>query len=818
MYQGGQLIRRAGEPAAASPMLTGRPITTTTPPTSTPAPANTGDVYQNGQLVRRQGEPVWVNRLETIPSTASMAISPQQKGGAFSPAPPTSSAYAGEIITAAGQRISTAFPEKYPGATQVWREPTTSELAAKSGIEAFAVSHPAYFVEPAGTFAKPSPMNYADYWSQQAIVKVQKETGEIYGSQMIQTSLNINKPFSMDIAQKEQGIAQSGTIKESSKQRYGVYDSGYIPTITIPPKGNPYFETIYGGTYQLESKLGGIVGLGAAAFATGIVLSPFSTGRNLGQSAIETIQDPLGAPSRFIQGIASTPSYVITTAQETLGGSIPAARRAGEFTGGLIVTDIAGGAIIKATKGATFIGKTRIPTQEIFDPQAISKLEEGKVSYPQSPGGTTQMLSRFAKGSEKAQSYFPGTNTIVVHATAENISKNLSVETGASETPGLYVAPYGRGSPAFLRIGGEQRPIIGLKLNPFTSPSGLLIDLEKPVSSIPIEYTSSYEVAQKFFGKGEQPVIAEPGVAYISPAATIGRKFETEAIITKGTNLEKKSYKYYTEVLGEKVALPEYIAVRTVEKVPRIGAKIEPIEKISVKSSRSLRESFSRPMIEINPIRMLSDISVSRVEKVSSTPIYSYSKSTSKGISINGISGVSGIKSNMGKTLSISKLSISAPSLSIGTIESGIKSTLRAITPNKPSYPGPSKYNPSPSISLPKSSPSRHIPYLPPPSISNLPKKMLRSPFGTSKRKLTPTIGKIVVKSSEFRKFFSGETDITRVVRGPKITRAYAQAFARSGVAISFPTAQEYLAATHRKNNKSYRQKYLERRAKNKRR
>jgi len=196
-------------------------------------------------------------------------------------------------------------------------------------------------------------------------------------------------------------------------------------------------------------------------------------------------------------------------------------------------------------KGKEKLGRAKfIPEEQVWDPSVLA----GKTKFAELPGAGKQLkLFRSTVTSEG--------EIVGIHATGQKLGFVTIVRGGTSETPGLSISAFGRGSPHFLRVsGGYLGDPLATRLSLFPKfyrPTAPLFTL-KGVSRLPKNIRHSFGRASSYL-KG----LKRGPYAHIAPKVEMGGP-EIEAIISKGTLGVRTSSFYYTSFKGVVVPLPTY--------------------------------------------------------------------------------------------------------------------------------------------------------------------------------------------------------------------------------------------------------------------
>ena len=199
-------------------------------------------------------------------------------------------------------------------------------------------------------------------------------------------------------------------------------------------------------------------------------------------------------------------------------------------------------------KGKEKLGYAKyVPEEKVWASDVLS----GKTKFAES-SGPSKMLKEFYKTKSISESG----EILGIHAAPHRFNPITFVKKGTSESPGLSISAYGKGSPHFLKVSGYNKLSFdnsGISLFPkLHRPTAPVFNL-KEVFRLPKSLRgASYSKTSKFILK--QP---KGKYAWIAPKAEIGGP-ELEAIIRASTVGVRKSNFYYTSFKGVTVPLPRY--------------------------------------------------------------------------------------------------------------------------------------------------------------------------------------------------------------------------------------------------------------------
>jgi len=245
-------------------------------------------------------------------------------------------------------------------------------------------------------------------------------------------------------------------------------------------------------------------------------------------------------------------------------------------------------------KGKEKLGYAKyVPEEQVWHPDVLaSKTKFAEASSPQ------DMIKDFYK--TKAVS---GTDDILgIHAAPHRFNPLTYVKKGTSETPGLSVSAYGKGSPHFLKVSGYTTKAEGISLFPqFYRPTAPVFNL-RDVFRIPKGLRgASYKQTGKYILK--QP---KGPYAWVAPKAERGGP-EIEAIIRAGTIGARKSSYYYTTYKGMTIPLPRYkLFGKGISSTAKTSLKYSPYVS---KSKDFISLSYyggSKPISIISPSMLIS--------------------------------------------------------------------------------------------------------------------------------------------------------------------------------------------------------------------
>jgi hypothetical protein len=335
--------------------------------------------------------------------------------------------------------------------------------------------------------------------------------------------------------------------------------------------------------------------------------------------------------------------------------------------------------IIAIPKTLEVLSLKYIPAEKLFAKSALSGAEK----YPSTQRSPTGLLNLFQK-STPAEELAPVNpkNLIVQSSTAQKFSSLTKTGAGSSESPGLYVSPAGRGSPAFLRVENETpTKLFSLQgfFSPKASPTVLAIEVEQ-VKRIPEPYLSNLERLRGVPSSNKQIKAisddlgvnrflsseAEKGIPLISPGFELG-KTEIEAIIPPGSKLVERRIKYGTIYEGTRVRIQEFSSPRGIPG--ELIKDSESFSNILSNNQRYYRELNSTVVLSRgNVSRIASSIIGSKRVSSSSNSVISSKPITSSNRIIS--SSSSGISSNFGRIFRTNYNIYSGGSTSIDRIPS----------------------------------------------------------------------------------------------------------------------------------------------------
>ena len=396
-------------------------------------------------------------------------------------------------------------------------------------------------------------------------------------------------------------------------------------------------------------------------------------------------------------------------------------------------------------KGRTKLGIAEyVPEENVWDPRVLYGFEKFAKA-----DNVDDMVNYFNK-TINASGEISG-----IHASPGRFKLFSRIGSGSSETPGLSVSAYGKGSPHFLGIGKTgyiSSNYSGVSLFPkLHLPTGVVFKI-KNIFRLPksLRNLKTGESTTQYYNRvGNYLKSQERGsYATIAAKAEIGGP-EIEGIITSGTWAKRMGNYYWTTFKGQTIPLPEYgllgsglpegainVAGNTITS--KIKEFVHPFSSTGSQTIPLIRPSYLISKIPSSfsslqtPTYTPSSIP-SSVLKI--TPISSYKPSSynpSKIISFSSYkSSFSPSKSSFASSLSSGSSSSSlSPSSSQSSIKSIPSSPLSSSLPSSPfspsstpSYPY-SPFSPisKPSIPSPVSTPSSPIkPYIltsPPPPFS----------------------------------------------------------------------------------------------------
>ena len=251
-------------------------------------------------------------------------------------------------------------------------------------------------------------------------------------------------------------------------------------------------QLIRGGTTDI---VGGTLVLGGAGLQ-----SVFNVGQRLGSAAV-TGRD-LG------DALTSEVNRGISYGWEAAGGLTYAAiTEPAAVAGGFLIPPNLGAAAkigkpIAQGKVAT-LGRKAVPLDLITDPRladagsAVFRREAGINPFYSEP---TSILKNVETAASKFSNYYPGNSdlfpegtTFGIHSAPRTLPKSLTVASGSSENPGLYIAP--KASIAFTRI-PQQKISVGLADFGLPSPKKTIRSIKETIrpDSASINYIGVSEI------------------------------------------------------------------------------------------------------------------------------------------------------------------------------------------------------------------------------------------------------------------------------------------------------------------------------------
>jgi len=399
----------------------------------------------------------------------------------------------------------------------------------------------------------------------------------------------------------------------------------------------------------------------AATFGTGVVLG-----------AVSILAPPVGVAAGILYGaktILDLPEIIKTTTISPKATAIS------------IGAGLAGGAV-GALGTAYIVPKIKgelasIGRQEI----QIEKLSSQK-PYPEAPVEKHLEIfkeNKYALPGEES----PG----VYHATpyGGSFKETFTVTPGSSELPGLYVAP--EVSYKFLKIQGVEIPVpkfFDLSTTSVLEKAPKILRIypeaieEAPTFGEILLPKKSAVIIERFKTRGPESTKflltkAEKGVAYVP-----GVKTEIEAIIPPESTFALSGQKFYTEFIGIKVPIDQYIS--SAEKGVISASELEGgyIPTFSITTPGTIGYGISRVKYVPSKISYPSNVSkiVSQVSSVPSKSIASVSK-----VSYPTISYPSITTSSITTYPSISYLPIVPPSYVVPYVPPKYPITYSPITP-----------------------------------------------------------------------------------------------------------------------------------------
>lgn len=250
-------------------------------------------------------------------------------------------------------------------------------------------------------------------------------------------------------------------------------------------------------------------------FGYSLFTRPVETIKGVGKS----IRDIPQLPKKIVQGLKKSPASTVGTIYGV--ASAPAAY----------------GALTRASRNIYISAQSRkVPVIEKLEPGSIEATRVGGIAkYPRS-ANPQAMLKDFEKGrlptgNIKAQSSAPAP----IGRPIEQPLGRIKVTPGASETPGFYLAPKGRGSPAYFQIidsPGSFR--FSWKPTLFKKPSLIEVELQD-IKPLPTAARASPE-AESVFLQSQKGT----GKAFLTRKVYRQKPPEAEAVIPEGSLLQLK--------------------------------------------------------------------------------------------------------------------------------------------------------------------------------------------------------------------------------------------------------------------------------------
>ncbi len=223
----------------------------------------------------------------------------------------------------------------------------------------------------------------------------------------------------------------------------------------------------------------------------------------------------------------------------------------------------------------TKVGKAKyVPEEQVWDPKVLAR----KKRFAEAPGPKA-----IVKEFEKRRGVIAKGELTGIHATPFRFGKRLrrtaEVRPGTSETAGLSISVYGRGSPHFLKI-ADTAPS-------YAARTTILPKLTRPTAPL-FQFKDIYRLPKGLrkapYKKVSEYLVKQPKGRYVTVAAKAERGGpEIEAIIAAGTKPVKVSTKIrWTTFKGVPVELPQYKLVGAGKpSLARIGLVSRAKERIT---------------------------------------------------------------------------------------------------------------------------------------------------------------------------------------------------------------------------------------------
>jgi len=279
-------------------------------------------------------------------------------------------------------------------------------------------------------------------------------------------------------------------------------------------------------------------------------------------------------------------------------------------------------------------GKAKyIPEEKTWDYLVLA----GKKKFAEVSGAKKQ-VSIFER--TRSIDFFPDEDIVTIHTTDHALGKLIKIRAGGSETPGLSVSAFGRGSPHFLRASG------GYGSSNIPSSISLFPQLHKPTAplfSLKTVVRLPKNIRTNFFKASEYLKGLKKGpYAHIAPKVEMGGP-ELEAIIKSGTIGIRKSSYYYTTYKGMVVPLPQYKLLGSY--IPK-NTIISGSSKIPIRFKKFISLSYqSKPSVPlIRPSYVISKVHSKK--SYVSTDSYSYKSNYKSSIPISIIKSIVSYKSS----------------------------------------------------------------------------------------------------------------------------------------------------------------------------
>jgi len=341
-------------------------------------------------------------------------------------------------------------------------------------------------------------------------------------------------------------------------------------------------------------------------------------------------------------------------------------------------------------KGKEKLGLAKkLSEEQVWDLRVLS----GEKKFAELPGpGKQYQVFQSTRNLSKTG------DVLGIHAAPSKFRYITKIGKGSSESPGLSVSAFGRGSPHFLQISGYNK--LGLKsssislIPKFKAPTAPIFSFRNVFRLPKSIRRSSYDVSGKYIL--EQP---KGSYAWVAPKVELGGP-ELEAIVRGGSFIKRTSNYYYTTFEKVVVPLPTYrifgkgmpmgFVSRAVSNVPKSvkdffsysyqytpsislvsPSYIGSVAISNMYSASSIVSKPSYPSVSSFPSSKPSIISSS---KISSIPSYPSKPSSSKPSSISSVS--SSIISSSSRSIPSSNISSSK---SIASSLSNISSSINSM-------------------------------------------------------------------------------------------------------------------------------------------